>query len=98
MNSKPIKTEISPKSLSYDEIYNSIINFNPEIDNFTEQIESPKAGDVFLNYSLDKKKLNDWKSDGIIWLNNDQKPVNKRENELYKIICHLKTGKKYTYF
>jgi hypothetical protein len=59
MNSKPIKTEVGPKSLSYDEICNLIINFNPEIDNYTEQIESPKAGDV---YSLDKNKLDDWKS------------------------------------
>ena len=42
MNSKPIKTEVNPKSLSYDEICNLIINFNPEIDNYTEQIESPR--------------------------------------------------------
>jgi hypothetical protein len=34
MNSKPIKTEAGPKSLSYDEICNLIINFNPEIDNY----------------------------------------------------------------
>ncbi len=67
MNSNPIKTEVGPKSLSYDEICNLIINFNPEIDNYTEQIESPKAGDVYLHYSLDKNKLNDWKSDGIIF-------------------------------
>jgi hypothetical protein len=32
-------------------------------------------------------------SDGIIWLNNGQKHVNKRENELCRTICHLKTGK-----
>ena len=78
MNSKPIKTEVGPKSLSYDEICDLIINFNPEIDNYTEQIESPKAGDVYLHYSLDKNKLDDWKSDGIIWLNNGQKSVNKK--------------------
>jgi len=86
MNSKPIKTEVGPKSLSYDEICNLIINFNPEIDNYTEQIESPKAGDVYLHYSLDKNKLDDWKSDGIIWLNNGQKSVNKKENVLVNLI------------
>jgi hypothetical protein len=46
MNSKPIKSEVGPKSLSYKDIYKLIINFNSEVDNYTEQIESPKAGNV----------------------------------------------------
>jgi hypothetical protein len=56
MNSKPIKTEVGPKSLSYDEIYNLIINFNTEIDNYTEQIESPKAGNVYLRLFIRQKQ------------------------------------------
>ena len=46
MNSKPLKSEVDPKSLSYKEIYNLIINFNSEVDNYSEQIESHKTGDT----------------------------------------------------
>ncbi len=41
-------TEVGPKSLSYDKIYNLIINFNPEIDNYLP------TWNVYLHYSLDK--------------------------------------------
>jgi hypothetical protein len=60
MNSKPIKSEVGTKSLRYKEIYNLIINFNPEVNNYTVQIESLKAG-IYLHYSLDKNKLDDRK-------------------------------------
>jgi hypothetical protein len=45
---------------------NLICNFNQEIENYTKQIESPNAGDAYFHYRLDKNKLDDCKSDGLI--------------------------------
>lgn len=41
MSLRPIKKEVGPSSLNYKDDYNLIYNFNSQVLNFTEQIESP---------------------------------------------------------
>ena len=71
-----------------------ISDLDPKTNNFVQFIQNPKNGDVFFHYSTDKKKLDDWKSDGMNWCNNGQKTINKQNNKpLYRIIQHLRTAK-----
>ena len=76
--SQPIKSLNDDKLLDFEEIYNLIISFDPSIDRYSQLISSRKNRDLYLHYSTNVTKLNDWKSDEMIWFNGSQKPVNQK--------------------
>ena len=91
--SEPIKTLIAGEIFELEEIYNLIVSFDPIKDKYTEEIQNPKNGEVYLHFSSDYTKLNDWKADGIIWHNGGQKSVNQKSNILYRSLFHLRISK-----
>ena len=71
----PFKNLKDDDNLNNEEIYSIISNFDPEKDNFSESIEHPKNGDIFIHFSKDDDKLDDWKADGIVWEKRGQKLI-----------------------
>ena len=43
-------------SIDADEAYQILNNFNPNTDRYSEEINMPKLGDVYIHYSTDKNK------------------------------------------
>ena len=66
--------------------------FNPSKDEFCENIEYPKNNQVYLHYSTDDKKVDDWKADGMLWENNGQKLRGSKKNPIYRVLYHFKLG------
>ena len=71
------------ETLNIDDIFEILTKFDPSKDEFCENIEYPKNNQVYLHYSTDDKKVDDWKADGMLWENNEEK-VRGSKKILYK--------------
>ena len=76
-------------SLDFDDFFNIISNYDATTQLHCEMIESPKNGEIFIQYSTDHGKVDDWKAVGMIWDNRGQKLVNKSSNPINRILYHL---------
>ena len=63
--SVPFKTLPEGEDFEFDEIYKVICSFDPEKDPYCETILQPKNGEIYLHFSKDAIKADDWKADGI---------------------------------
>ena len=88
----PFKIGIHPGEVNNDDIFEIINNFDPVKDSSSEFIESPINSDIFLNYSIDELKTDDWKADGMLWENRGQKVINQKTDSFYRVLYHLKIG------
>ncbi|RNA35342.1 hypothetical protein BpHYR1_000313 [Brachionus plicatilis] len=84
------------ESLTSQEAFSLLANFDPKIDPSTTELNKPQGGEVFYFYTEDPKESEDWKMDKNTWYNNGQKlrpgKVNPGEPQVYKIYHLLKIG------
>lgn len=51
------------------DIIHALINFNESNATHTDKISNPSTNEIFMFYTKDINKQNDWKCDGFKWVN-----------------------------
>lgn len=83
--------DISNTTLSNEYVDDALTNFDIVTDNYNESIKDPKVNDIYLFYTENINKTEDYKVDGYKWRNNGaKKPVPLNKPLFYKTYYYVK--------